>query len=147
MGTEKVELLLTYLTVAQRWQKKACKAPYRNTGPVTSRVGTALVIIAGLSVGLRFLARWKIQDSTVGWDDWTILVSFILLIPSTILLQISLFLQKMTDYIGPANIISIVAHKGMGQDIWTVPFDHITMMFKVCSLLTIHLLTCIMTDA
>jgi hypothetical protein len=94
MGTGRVDLLLTFFPVAQRWQKKACKAPYRNSGHITSRVGAALVTIAGLSVGVRFLARWKIQDSTVGWDDWTILASFILLIPSTILLRYSSSLQS-----------------------------------------------------
>jgi len=26
----------------------------------------------------------------------------------------------------------LVAANGMGQDIWTVPFDNITKMFKVC---------------
>jgi hypothetical protein len=81
--------LLTYPLVAQRWQKKACNAPFRESGPLTSRVGTALVVIAGVSVGLRFLSRWLIQDSNIGWDDWTILLSFILLIPSTIMLKMS----------------------------------------------------------
>jgi hypothetical protein len=35
----------------------------------------------------------------------------------------------------------------MGQDIWTVPFENITMMFKVYQLLRKHILTCTMTDA
>jgi hypothetical protein len=26
-----------------------------------------------------------------------------------------------------------VTRVGLGRDIWTVPFDDITMMFKVCS--------------
>jgi hypothetical protein len=76
--------LLTPPPVAQRWQQKACKAPFRNTGPITQRVGIALVTLAGICVVLRFVSRWQIKDSAVGWDDWTILVSFILLIPSTI---------------------------------------------------------------
>ena len=78
--------------VAQRWQQKACKAPYRNTGPITQRVGIALVTLAGICVALRFVARWQIKDSTLGWDDWTILASFILLIPSTIKLADSMSL-------------------------------------------------------
>lgn len=71
-----------------------------------------MLTIACVCVALRFLARWQIQDSTIGWDDWTILACVILLIPSTILLQ-------------------VMADKAMGQDIWTVPFEDITMMFKV----------------
>jgi len=90
--TSKLLSILISLPVAQRWQQKACKAPYRNTGPITSRVGSALVTIAGVGVALRFLARWRIKDSTVGWDDWTILVSFILLIPSTVMLANSMSL-------------------------------------------------------
>jgi hypothetical protein len=146
MGTKRVDSLLTSFPVAQRWQKKACKAPYRNSGHITSRVGAALVTLAGLSVGVRFLARWKIQDSTVGWDDWTILVSFILLIPSTILLRYSSSLQSRLPIIDRADSISIVANTGMGQDIWTVPFENITMMFKVCQLPTKYLPAYTMTD-
>jgi hypothetical protein len=146
MGTKRVDSLLTSFPVAQRWQKKACKAPYRNSGHITSRVGAALVTLAGLSVGVRFLARWKIQDSTVGWDDWTILVSFILLIPSTILLRYSSSLQSRLPIIDRADSISIVANTGMGQDIWTVPFENITMMFKVSQLPTKYLLAYTITD-
>ena len=117
--------------VAQRWQKKACGAPVRNTGRLTSRVGTALVTIAGISVGLRFLSRWLIKDSTVGWDDWTILASFILLIPSTIMLKNSLSFSTMRPLMTYANFFSTVASSAMGQDIWAVPFENITMMLKV----------------
>jgi len=124
--------LLTITSVAQRWQKKACQAPIRNTGPLTTRVGTALVTIAGASVILRFVARWLIKDSTVGWDDWTILASVILLIPSTILLKISSSLSILRPPIVRADFFSTVAQTAMGQDIWTVPFENINMMFKVC---------------
>ena len=31
-----------------------------------------------------------------------------------------------------ANFISIVEQKGMGHDIWTVEFDDITEMLRVC---------------
>ena len=86
---------LTSYPVTQRWQKAACHAPVRNTGLLTSRVGIALVIIAGACVILRFLARWFVADSHVGWDDWTILVSLILLIPSTILLHTSSLLSSI----------------------------------------------------
>lgn len=45
--------------------------------------------VAALCIMCRFLARWRIQNSSIGWDDWTILMSFILLIPSTAILHIS----------------------------------------------------------
>jgi hypothetical protein len=39
-----------------------------------------------------------------------------------------------------------VANTGMGQDIWTVPFENITMMFKVSQLPTKYLLAYTITD-
>jgi hypothetical protein len=81
----------------------------------------------------RFLARWRIQNSSVGWDDWTILFAYVLLIPSTILIEISQSSQPnlialSTDH---ADFVLLVAHNGMGKDIWNVPFEDITMMLKV----------------
>lgn len=80
---------LTLRLVSQGWQKKACSAPVRDTGPRTRRVGTALIIVAFLLVVVRFFARWSIRDSSIGWDDWTILLAFIGLVPSTAIAQIS----------------------------------------------------------
>jgi len=53
-------------------------------------VNIALIVIAAIFVAIRFLSRWRGQGTnTLGWDDWTILGSFLLLIPSTTILQIS----------------------------------------------------------
>jgi integral membrane sensor domain MASE1 len=70
---------------------RACQAPYRDAGPMTRSVNIALIVIATICVAIRFIARWRIQDSNIGWDDWTILASYLLLIPSTVILQISSF--------------------------------------------------------
>jgi hypothetical protein len=90
--------LLTIALVAQRWQMKTCKAPVRDAGVLTSRLGIVLLVIGAVCVGCRFLARWRIQNSSVGWDDITILTSYILLIPSTILVEISQSLQPTLIY-------------------------------------------------
>jgi multisubunit Na+/H+ antiporter MnhF subunit len=58
---------------------------------MTRRINLALVVIATICVAIRFIARWRIQDSNIGWDDWTILASYVLIIPSTVILQISSF--------------------------------------------------------
>jgi hypothetical protein len=84
-----VQTLTDTHTASQAWQKKACLAPVRDTGPRVRKIGTALIIIAFLLVVIRFFARWSIQDSSVGWDDWTILLAFIGLVPSTAIAQIS----------------------------------------------------------
>jgi hypothetical protein len=75
----------------QAWQMRACQAPKRDAGPMTRRINLALIVIATICVAIRFIARWRIQDSNIGWDDWTILVSYMLIIPSTVILQISSF--------------------------------------------------------
>jgi hypothetical protein len=124
---------LTVASVAQRWQMETCKAPVHNAGPLTSRIGITLLVIGAVCVGCRFFARWRIQNSSVGWDDWSILVSYILLIPSTILVEISQSIQNalVIPRTNHANFVLLVAHNGMGRDIWTVPFEDITMMLKV----------------
>jgi hypothetical protein len=48
-----------------------------------------MVTLGALCVAFRFAARWFMQNSSVGWDDWTILLAYLLLIPSTALVQIS----------------------------------------------------------
>jgi hypothetical protein len=82
---------LTPNIVTQAWQMRACQAPLRDAGPMTRRINLALVVIATICVAIRFIARWRIQDSNIGWDDWTILASYVLIIPSTVILQISSF--------------------------------------------------------
>jgi hypothetical protein len=118
---------------AESWQMKTCKAPVRDAGPLTSRLGIALLVIGAFCVLCRFFARWRIQNSSIGWDDWSILVSYILLIPSTILIEISQssHLTLIEANVEHTDFVVLVAHNGMGKDIWTVPFEDITMMLKV----------------
>jgi len=62
---------------------------------MTRSVNIALIVIAAFFVLIRFLSRWRGQGTnTLGWDDWTILASFLLLIPSTAILQISTCLVR-----------------------------------------------------
>lgn len=116
----KSEYLLTIAQESQAWQKKACQAPVRNNGPLTRRIGEALIIIATLVLIVRFTARWRIQNSSIGWDDWTILLAWIGLLPSTALVQ-------------------IMTYHGMGKDIWNVEPSGITLMLKVIPLTFIEL--------
>jgi len=66
---------------------------------MSRHINLALLVIATVCVLIRFVARWRIQGSTLGWDDWTILASFILLIPSTAILQLSSFSSDMIVFI------------------------------------------------
>ena len=87
----KCSYILTSSIATQAWQMKACKAPVRDSGPMSRHINLALLAIATICVAIRFIARWRIRGSVLGWDDWTILGSYILLIPSTAILQISSF--------------------------------------------------------
>lgn len=47
------------------------------------------------------------------------------------------FVPSALPYFPLAIVLTLrhqVTFTGLGQDIWTVPFDDITMMFKVCSM-------------
>lgn len=83
------DLPLTVLSVAQGWQYKACPVPEHNAGPFTVRLAIAFLILGALCVGGRFVARWRIQNASIGIDDWSILVSYILMIPATVLIILS----------------------------------------------------------
>lgn len=85
----KYPLFLTSHIATQAWQMKACKAPIRDAGSMSRQINIALLVIATICISIRFVARWRIRGSVIGWDDWTILGSYILLIPSTAILQIS----------------------------------------------------------
>jgi hypothetical protein len=62
---------------------------------LTRRIGDALLIVGAIAIAIRFVGRWQIQQSSIGWDDWTILISYLLLIPSTVIVQISEFIPSL----------------------------------------------------
>jgi hypothetical protein len=80
---------LTVVSVAQGWQYKACPVPEHDAGPLTAHLAYFFLALGAVCVGCRFLARWRIHNSTVGIDDWSILASYILLIPAAILIIMS----------------------------------------------------------
>lgn len=47
------------------------------------------VVLTAFCVGGRYVARWRIQNASIGIDDWTILASYVLFIPATVLMIIS----------------------------------------------------------
>ncbi|KAK5109890.1 hypothetical protein LTR62_006497 [Meristemomyces frigidus] len=63
--------------------------------------------LATLAIFFRFLARGFFLEGSLGWDDWTCLLGYLFLIPCT-------------------AIVQIMSTRGLGHDIWMVPFDNIT---------------------
>jgi hypothetical protein len=41
------------------------------------------------------------------------------------------YVSLLLEYLNKANPSFVVTYKGMGRDMWTVPFDDITQMLRV----------------
>jgi len=77
------------LSGAESWQYKACPVKEHNSGVVTVRLAIALLVLTSLCVGGRFLARWRLPNAHVGIDDWSVLISYMFIIPATFLIIFS----------------------------------------------------------
>ncbi|KAB5513385.1 putative integral membrane protein [Coniochaeta sp. 2T2.1] len=88
-----------------------CDAAVRNQGEAYSTMSIAFISITSIFVGLRFLER-LLFGSGFYVDDYMILFSFLVGIPSTVI-----------------NIHGLTPN-GLGRDVWMVPFDQITRFLK-----------------
>lgn len=115
----KYAMSLTALSVAQRWEVKNCPVPEHNAGVLTFRLGIALLVISAGCVGCRFLARWRINNSSIGLDDWSILVAYLLMIPATVLIILSELAQPCFNVltIDHADFTLLVTQNGMGRSV------------------------------
>jgi hypothetical protein len=127
------ECLTDFLSVAQGWSYKACPVKEHDSGRITVRIAIFFMVLTTLCVGGRFLARWCLPNAHVGIDDWSVLISFLFIIPATILIILSEWPQLKFPCrpCRHADITPLVAKNGMGRDIWTVPPDDVTSMLKV----------------
>ena len=88
-----------------------CHAPIRYKGnPV--RIANIVLAVVGTLSGLVRLCFKHFYEGSFGWDDYTIIVLLISYIPSAIMIDRGLVVS------------------GLGRDIWTVPFDHITNFIR-----------------
>jgi hypothetical protein len=71
-----------------------------------------LLVVTTFILIIRFLSRWLIQGTSIGWDDWMILVTWAGIVPSTF-------------------IVREMIRRGMGRDIWTVDPSGVTFMIKM----------------
>ncbi|KAF2172692.1 hypothetical protein M409DRAFT_16653 [Zasmidium cellare ATCC 36951] len=85
---------------ARRYSAITCGEPVRDHSELTKRVSWTMFTLATIGLISRFLSRLPaLNGSGFGWDDWTILLCWILLIPSD-------------------GILTSMADTGLGQDIW-----------------------------
>lgn len=69
---------------------------------------------------------------TLGWDDAVITIAVLEIIPLTVLSVICKYnIRPWIPSRPNANSLVLVADLGLGQDIWTVPFENITMILKI----------------
>lgn len=90
-----------------------CNAPIRDERIVIDATSYSLLALSFVVVGVRFYVRTFMGDTgSLGTDDWIILATFILGIPSTLLATLG------------------AGGYGLGRDIWTLSFDDITLFAK-----------------
>ncbi|KAJ5962148.1 hypothetical protein N7501_007089 [Penicillium viridicatum] len=90
----------------------ACGVPIRDHTKIVSYAGVGGGIVALIAFILRMLARLSCCGGIFGADDWTMVLTMVLLIP--------------------LSALSVVlANSGLGKDMWTLPFDNITHILYV----------------
>ncbi|POS73545.1 CFEM domain-containing protein [Diaporthe helianthi] len=90
-----------------------CNVPVRDNRLVLDSISYAMLALSSVVVGIRFYVRSFMGDAgSIGTDDWIILATLVLGIPSTLLATLG------------------AGGHGLGRDIWTLSFDEITMFAK-----------------
>ncbi|KAG6354991.1 hypothetical protein INS49_004072 [Diaporthe citri] len=90
-----------------------CDAPIRDDRLVIDVVSYVLLALSFVVIAIRFYVRTFMGDTgSVGPDDWIILATFILGIPSTLIATLG------------------AGGHGLGRDIWTLSFNDITLFAK-----------------
>ncbi|ORX93766.1 hypothetical protein BCR34DRAFT_608475 [Clohesyomyces aquaticus] len=92
---------------AKNFSETAFGGPKRDHTHLVSYTGLIAGGVAVLAVILRTFARLPCCGGTWGLDDWAILVAMMPVLPLT-------------------GLSLVLAHDGLGKDMWTVPFDKIT---------------------
>ncbi|KAJ3960676.1 hypothetical protein N0V92_002687 [Colletotrichum tropicale] len=120
----------------------ACDFPLNDEVQATKTVRIVLfAVLPTLSVILRVITKFA-RLSPWGWDDYTILVSYIILLG-----YVSLhFYRKSTTGFHPLQIAlmtSLVEYNGAGKDLWTLTDHQIMNFFKAFYALQVLYHSCI----
>ncbi|KAG8162205.1 hypothetical protein KVR01_007970 [Diaporthe batatas] len=105
LGSCTVKEALTTLNISSTM----CNAPVHDDRLMLDGISYALLALSCVVVGIRFYVRTFMGETgSIGTDDWIILATLILGIPSTLLATLG------------------AGGYGLGRDIWTLSFDDIT---------------------
>lgn len=95
----------------------------------TGVIGGLLALLAYI---LRMMSRLPQFGGQFGWDDAVITVAMLEVIPLSVLSVICTYCNvSVVNEPDNKTDIKPVADLGLGQDIWTVPFENITSILKV----------------
>ena len=97
---------------AQNISAQLCHVPVRNRSLEVQLIGPILCFFAIAFVVIRVIARRPFVSDLFGWDDGLIVAAALVTTPSAVT-QV------------------LLGRNGLGKDIWTVPFDHITQMLRL----------------
>ena len=100
------------MAAAKNITAQFCDAPVRDRSGALATCVTAVVIITGIFVLGRMLFKAYGTDGGLWWDDWTILATHTCGIGLSVI-----------------GIYGLAGH-GLGKDIWTLPFDDITILLQ-----------------
>ncbi|EXJ56350.1 uncharacterized protein A1O5_12617 [Cladophialophora psammophila CBS 110553] len=89
----------------------ACGAPIRDRSGLIAGFGAGGGAVALLIYVVRIFAKATVPAAKIGWDDITITIAVLLVVFSALSI--------------------VLANHGYGRDIWTVPFDDITLILQV----------------
>ncbi|KAF2267230.1 hypothetical protein CC78DRAFT_614375 [Lojkania enalia] len=84
----------------------------RDRTKMVSWIGMSGGIIALIVVAIRICARLPYFGGIWGWDDWAIIATMLPVLPFT-------------------GFAVVLANKGLGKDMWTVPFENITDILRI----------------
>ncbi|PKY08322.1 FAD/NAD(P)-binding domain-containing protein [Aspergillus campestris IBT 28561] len=91
---------------------QACGAPIRDRTKAVSIPGIVGMILAIIAYVLRIIARLRCCGGVFGWDDITMSITMVFVIP--------------------LSALSVVlADLGLGRDMWTIPLENITKILYV----------------
>ena len=105
-----IEMSASPLTsiVTKNLTATACHAPIRSKSENTRVANLVLSVVTAVVALSRIIYKAVFSIGELGWDDWTVLSTLITGVPSVIIIDRG------------------IVPNGLGRDVWTVPFDHIT---------------------
>lgn len=104
--------------------------PIRDQSHLAAYIGLIPGCVALFAFVLRVFARLPCCGGTWGYDDWAMLATMVLSLHALP----PHFIANMPKIpMIPITVLApVLAHEGIGRDMWTLPHDSITRILKVC---------------